>query len=266
MKHHKTTNRCTLPLVHVATLFSFALLFTISAKGEEQTLASKLCSAYESIETVSCQIRKTTESEGSSVTMLSRVFYKKNDLVHVENVSPAKRRIIADGKKLYYHEENVSRGFSRPIADLEPQWLTHLRNVPGTPMEHLIKLKTLQETRVPGTAEFPERRSYQSTKVFVVLSCDTNGRPARIEFYKTADMDKKTGEFNYSAYFKVSDNCWIPCLHKAVLFGPGGEQVTETRRIDNLEVNKPIADKMFSADLFFKDVDFVPEFKDTYSN
>src|SRR3989339_2041854 len=158
------------------------ILGSSSSKAAEQSLAMRLCMAYESIETISCQIRKTTEAGNTSVTMLSRVFYKKPDHIHVENVAPSKRRIIADGKKLYYHEEKVARGFSKNINELEPQWLAHLRNIPGTPIENLIKLKDLPETKMEATKEFPERRSYQSAKVFVVLSCDTQGRPAKIEF------------------------------------------------------------------------------------
>lgn len=138
-------------------------------------------------------------------------------------------------------------------------------------MEHLLKLKAIQkEISLHGTKEFPVRKGYQAEKVFVVLSCDMEGRLARIEFFGSAEMKEKVGQYDYSAFSKGSSgqeaagNCWIPCLHKAVVFLPGGENVTETRRIDNLEVNKPIADMMFNAEIFFKDIDFVGEFKDTY--
>ncbi|MDD4869978.1 MAG: hypothetical protein PHR77_05410 [Kiritimatiellae bacterium] len=252
-----------IPTISVSIILFFLYVFIVTS--EEQTLAKQLYATYENIETVSCQIRKTTEAGGSSVTLLSRVYYKRPDHIHVENVSPAKRRIIADGKKLFYHEENVSRGFSRPITELEPDWLSHLRSIPGTPMEHLYKLKDLSETSLPGTSDFPVRKSYQASKVFVVLSCDANGRAVQIEFFKSSDMKEKTAQFKYSDFYKVSDNCWIPRLHKAVVSMPDGEKVTETRRIDNLEVNKPIADKIFSADLFFKNLEFVSDFKETYS-
>lgn len=249
----------------IATASALLLALSAPAISGEQTVAAKLFAAYEYIETISCQIRKTTDGSGSSVTMLSRVFYKKPDHIHVENVSPSKRRIIADGKKLFYHEETVARGFSKPISELEPQWLAHLRNIPGTPMEHLRKLIDIQENELPATPEFPVRKSYQAPKVFVVLSCDTNGCPVQFEFFKAPDMKEKTAQVNYSSFTKVSDSCWIPCLHKTIIFVAGGDKVTETRRIDNLEVNKPIADNMFSADLFFQDIEFVADFKDTYS-
>jgi len=246
---------------------ALAMLLMLSqyAIGEEQTVVGKLLAAYENIETISCQIRKTTDGGGSRVTMLSRVFFKKPDHIHVENVSPSKRRIIANGEKLFYHEETVTRGFSKPISQLEPEWLAHLRNLPATPMEHLKKLTGIREDHLQPTFEFPIRRSYQAPKVFVVLSCDTNGCPAQFDFYKAPDMKEKTAQVNYSSFQKVSDNCWIPCLHKSVIFMPGGNNVTETRRIDNLRVNEPIADSMFSSEIFFKDIEFVSNFKDTYN-
>lgn len=260
---HRIHEFAGIPLIGPIMVAFFAL--SQYAAGEEQTVAEKLLAAYDNIETISCQIRKTTDGGGSSVTMLSRVFFKKPDHIHVENVSPSKRRIIADGVKLFYHEETVPRGFSKPISQLEPEWLAHLRNIPGTPVEHLRKLADIKENQLEPTPEFPIRRSYQTPKVFVIISCDTNGCPVQFDFYKTSDMKDKTAQVNYSSFQKVSDNCWIPCLHKSVLFLPGGDKVTETRRIDNLRVNEPIADSMFSADLFFKKIEFVTTFRDTYS-
>lgn len=237
----------------------------IVTTADEPTLVERLCAEYERIETITCEIRKTTVGGGRTVRMLSRVFYKKPDHIHVDNVAPAKRRIIADGKKFYYHEQGVSRGFSRPIAELTEEWLVSLRNIPGTPMEHLLRLKGTPETPLPATEEFPLRRGYQTEKLFVVLSCDNDGKLVRIEFFKSPEMKEKTAQYDYSVFQKAVDNCWISCLQKAVVFLPGDEDVTETRRIDNLEVNKPIADMMFRVDIFFKDVDFVDEFKDTYA-
>ena len=261
----KRMTREYLPVLVIS--FAIAAFFaqTEVSSAQELSLAGKLCAAYEGIETITCQIRKTTETGGNSVTMLSRVFYKKQDHVHVENVAPSKRTIIADGKKLFYHDENAPRGFSKAISELEPSWLTHLKNVPGTPMEHLLKLRNLAETAIPSTQEFPVRRAYQTEKVYVVLSCDSKGRPAQIDFFQSPDMTRKTAQINYSDFKEISENCWIPCLHKTVLSAPGGEQIIETRRIDNVVANKPIADSMFSADLFFKDIEFVSDFKETFN-
>lgn len=264
------------PDFHPAVISIMVLIATAgTVRANEPTLAQRLCAGFENIKTVTCEIRKTTTAGGKTVRMLSRVFYKKPDHIHVENVAPVKRRIIADGEKLYYHEEGLPHGFSRPIPELTEKWLSSLRNVPGTPMEHLLKLKQTAETSLPGTPELPLRKAYQTGKVFVVLSCDTEGRLTQIEFFKSPEMKEKTAQYEYSAFRKAADratrsargaagNCWMPCLHKAVVFMPDGEKVTETRRINNLEVNKPIADRIFAADIFFKDVDFVSDFSKTY--
>ena len=110
-----------------------------------KTLAQRLCSNYSQIKTISCEIRKTTKGKGQTLRILSRVHYKFPNHIHVENVSPVKRRIIADGKDLYYYQERNSRGFSKPIDELSETWLTPLRNIPGTALEHLIPLCGIEE-------------------------------------------------------------------------------------------------------------------------
>jgi hypothetical protein len=233
--------------------------------GEELTLAQKLCAEYGRLDSVSCEILKTTSADGKSIKWLSRVFYQKGDRIHVENVAPAKRRIIADGKVLYYYAEGDRRGYSKPIPELPAEWLASLHNVPGTPMEHLLKLKDIPETVLEGTTDLPVRRGYQAPKVFVVLSCDKDGKLTRIEFYSAADMQKKTAEYEYAFFQKITETCWIPCLHKAVLYLPSGDRAEETRRINNLEINKPIAPALFEHLPFFKDIEFTDEFEKTYS-
>jgi hypothetical protein len=45
---------------------------------------------------------------------------------------------------------------------------------------------------------------------------------------------------------------------------PGGETVTETRRVDDLAVNKPIPQGLFNPNAFFKGVEFVDDLMKTY--
>ena len=164
------------------------------------TLAEELGAAYESMDTVSCEIRKTTSAGGQTVRMLSRVFYRRPDHVHVDSAAPVKRRIIADGSALYYHEEGRPLGFSRPIAELDGPFLDSLRNIPATPMEHLRKLKGLPEQELPPSPDCPFRRAYQAERRFVVLSCDAQKHLTRLEFFTAPDMAVRTAEYTYEQY------------------------------------------------------------------
>ena len=87
-------------VLRAVAVFLFAGLAPLASHGGEPTLAEKLCSEYAKIESVSSEIQKTITTGGKSVKWLSRVFYRKDDRIHVENVTPEKRRIVADGKSL----------------------------------------------------------------------------------------------------------------------------------------------------------------------
>lgn len=230
--------------------------------GTAPNLAERLCREYEQIRTVSCVVRKTRAGQGQTVRMLSRVYYEKPDRIHVDNASPVNRRIICDGVKLYYYQEGAPRGYARAVDALPEDWLRKLRTVPATPMEHLLRLRGLPEIELPGTDALPVRRGYQSRRRFVVLGCDKQGRLLRIDFYKTDKMQDLTACCEYDAYRNPKQLAWIPCLHKETVRMPEGD-VTETKRIDNLAVNQPLATGLFVAERFFSEVEFSDEFRQT---
>lgn len=240
------------------------LLFALTpALASAETLAEKLLAQYAPIQTVTCEIRRDVEGPAGGMRMLSRVYYQKPDRLHVDQPTPVPRRIVCDGTTLYSYIEGDPKGFSRPVEKLNDEMLTNLRKVPGTAMEHLVKLRGLAEKGLEATPEFPVRKAYETDKVFVVLSLDPEGRLARIEFYATPAMAEKTAQYDYSGFQQVAGGAWIPCLHKGV-FNVGGVESTETIRVGNLAVNEPIAQNLFVAAPFFKDVQFVDEFDKVY--
>ena len=224
-------------------------------------LADRLCRGYEALNTVSCGIRKTS----NSIRVLSRIYYKKPDRVHVQNVIPSRRRIVADGTKLYYHEDGAPKGFCRPIPELSNEWLTSLRNVPGTAMKYLLPLRQLPEEALPAAEGMPIRRAYATDTACAVLSCDKEGKLVRLEYFRTPKREVLMARYDFEDFQKAAESCWIPRLHKGTIHLPGGEQLKETSIVDALTVNEPIADRLFVPDTFFRDVVFSPDFKDTYA-
>lgn len=235
---------------------------TLADEKKAPSLAAQLYASYKNIKTISCRIRKTTTFENKTERLLSRVYYKHPSLLHVDNIAPRNRRIIADGKSLYYHVHGHSKGFSTNLKNLKGSMLALFQNIPGTPVEHLIKIKNLPETQIPPSEKFPLRRGYQADKFFVLLSCDEHNRLGQIDFFKTAEMKIIGARYSYSSFLKVNNSTWIPKVHKAVMFLPDGKNITETRRIDNLTVDKPIAVTMFNPNTFFNGVIFVDKFED----
>lgn len=246
---------------------------TVTAKAEKApastaptpslTLAEQLLDSYGRIKTLSCEIRKTTKSKGVTVRLLSRVHYQSPDHIHVDNASPIKRTIIADGKKLYYYQKGMPRGYSQDISKLSPTWLRSLHNIPATPVEHLLPLRGIKEDKLKAS-ETHLRRGYMVKNLYVVIETDDQMRINRIEFFKSAAMQTKTAEYIYSSQQEVLPRCWIPTHHKATLYLPNEETAKESRVIANLAVNKPIPSKLFSYEVFMPKVEFTSDFSKTY--
>lgn len=246
----------------VKVLFALLSAFLVGATvsvGIEPTLAEKLCSSYSQVESVSCRVRKTSAVDVKTAILLSQVYYQRPDRMHVENIAPVQRRIIADGRQFYYYVEGMDKGYSCPLAKLEGEWSIMQKSVPGGAMEHLLHLQGVPEIPLEGAPGYPVRRGYARGRVFVVLACDAEGRLARIEFFKTPEMKNLTAEVEYGDFRKVTDTCWLAGLQQGTAYF-SAKTVRETRRFDNLVINQPIAAGLFDAAAFFPKVDFVDDF------
>ncbi|MBU0677630.1 MAG: hypothetical protein KJ626_05905 [Verrucomicrobia bacterium] len=237
-------------------------LLTLPTFGAE-TLVDRLLSSYEQIETVTCAIRKTVQTPERDMRHLSRVSWQRPDRIHVENFAPLERRYVADGNRMFYYVTGDPKGFSRPIEELDEDWQMSLRKVPGSAMDHLLRLKGSPETDLPATDDFPVRKGYQTDRLFAVLSLDEKDRLVRIEFFKTPAMEKLTAQYDYEALEEPLPGVWLSALHKATIY-VGDVQTKETSRFDNLVVNEPIPERLFIAEPFFKGVEFVDSFEAVY--
>jgi hypothetical protein len=224
-------------------------------------LADRLCAAYEALDTIQCDIRKTTQSGRHTVRMLSRVTYSRPQRPHVVNAAPAERRIVLDGTNLYYHQAGSPRGFSRPIAELTGPWAAAARDIPGTPVEHLQRARPLPETPLPA-ADGLQRTACRGTNIYVILSTDTNDRLHRVQIFTAETNAAPVGEYRYEN-FAAAGETWIPLLHRGRAHMSGGESMTETRIIDNLRVNAPVDPGRFDPARYFSNVTFTATFMDT---
>lgn len=247
--------------VYVQAVVILAVSLIMSAQGE--TLAERFLKGYDSISSLSCEVRKDIDAPSGSMRMLSRVYYQKPERLHVENLTPIPRRIIADGSNLFSYIEGDAKGFSRPITRLDKEMLISLRSIPGTPMEHLLRLKGIEEVELPPLQDFPLRRGYAADNIFVVLACDTSNRLARIEFFNSADRAQTVARYTYSQFKEIMPGVWLSCWHKAELFRPEGRAV-ETRKISNITIDQPLAPGLFMSGSFFKGISFVDSFDDMY--
>ncbi|MEE9368311.1 MAG: hypothetical protein V3V05_05545 [Pontiella sp.] len=243
-------------------LFLFLLSgLIISPLAQAGTEVDRLLAEYEKIETVTCKIRRTKKGAAGKMTFLSRVYFTNQNKLHAEKLTPVKQRTIVDGTTLYqYTEGSNNKGFSRPVSELSEQMKISLQLVPGTAMEHLLRLKGKEETSLPATKESAKRVGIQADTNYVVLLFDTNDHLTGVDFFKTGVMENKYADYNYSNFSEVTPGVWVPFLHEAMINYPEA-QFTETVKIDRYVTNKPIAESLFIPSNFFdKNIDFVDDF------
>ena len=88
-------NRGMKPLLIGLLGLSFAGI--ASADEPAASVVERLLASYDSVQTVQAEFRRDTEGAGGNGRRLSRVYFKRPDHIHVETVTPPRRRIVADG-------------------------------------------------------------------------------------------------------------------------------------------------------------------------
>lgn len=244
-------------------LFGLLGLALAATSARAESVVDKLIASYDAVQSVQVEIRRDTAGGGGSMRRLSRVYFKRPDRLHVEAVTQPRRRIVADGTNFYSYIDGDPKGYSLPVSKLEGDWLISLRQVPGTAMDHLLRLRAKPEEPLPATEQFPTRVGIQADPRHVVLSLDAEGRLARIEFFNDANQTQRLATYDYENFQEAAPGVWFALLQKAELT-PGSENVSETTRLSNLAVNEPIPDPLFDHTTFFAGVSFTDSLDEIY--
>jgi len=246
--------------VYIAFWGWVALWLVMPAQGE--TLARRLIATYEKVDTVSCEIRRDIGNSEGEMRWLSRVHFARPDKLHVENYAPLPRRIIADGVTMFQYNEGQPRGFRQSIDQLPDAMIHNLRKVPGTAMEHLFRIADMPEDELEdGEEPFPVRRGYATTTLYVVLHADAQGRLGRLELYDVKKRDVLTARVDFENFEEVVEGVWIPMAHHGTYI-MGDVTSEEVIRLSDYQANKAIDAKLFDADAYFEDVEWVSRFED----
>lgn len=254
--HSGYDHRMKTPKLLILALSVFALSFVAHASTE----VDRLLAEYAKIDTVACQIRRTKIGGAGKIKFLSRVYWTKKNQLHAEGITPIKRRTIVDQTTLYQYVEGDPKGFSRPIKELSEDMAISLQLVPGTAMDHLLRLKDKDEIALPSHEGFPKRVGVQTEKKYVVLLFDDKDRLSGIEFYETAALKDRIANYRYRDFTEAVPGAWVPLTHEATV-GNADMPFKETVKVDRFVANKPIAESLFIPSSFFdKDIDFVDEF------
>lgn len=240
-------------------------LMSIAAFGGEEV--QRLLEPYEKIETLTCRLRRTRQTPAGEIKYVSKIYYTNQDQLHAENLEPIKRFTIANGKTLHQYMLGASKGFSRPIENLSPQMKLSLRQVPGTPMEHLLRLIDSPEKKLPPGANQEKRVQVDCDGKYIVLTIDEKNLLTKIDFFSDQTLQDVNATYTYRRYKEVLPSVFVPFQHDAEL-KVQSETITEILRIDLFEANKPIAPSNFDFKNFISnDIDFVDSFEEiTQSN
>lgn len=231
--------------------------------GTQGRVVDRQLAEYAGIDHLSCQIRRETVTPQARSRFLSTIYWHNDGRMHVDNIEPQPRTIVADGTNFFSYVRGDPRGFSRPIRDLNEEMAFGLRRVPGTAMDHLQLVGDAPETPLPPEPELPVRVGYATARVFAVLGLDASNRLARVEIYTGPDMATRTARYDYSRFAEVRPGVWIPLQHEALL-SIGGAEMKETTRVDRLNASDPIAPHLFNPSLFFSGVKFEDDFRKIY--
>ena len=132
--------------------------------------------------------------------------------------------------------------------------------VPGTAMDHLLRLKGLEETVLPNEDGQEKRVGIQTDNQYVVMRLDDQARLVGLQFYKTSEMKDLTSQYSYSDLKEVLPNVWVPLTHEAEIHNDNID-FKETVKVDRFTANDPIAESLFiPSSFFYKNIDFVDEF------
>lgn len=238
---------------------SFAGLDLASA----ESVVDRLLASYDPVQSVQVEIRRDTAGAAGESRRLSRVYFRRPDQLNVESVTPPRRRIVADGTNFFSYIENDPKGFSRRISELDENWTISLRQVPGTAMDQLLRLRGESEEALPGTEAYPTRVVIKRDKRSIILNLDATGRLARIEFFADAAQTSLAARYDYENFQEPVPGVWFATLQKAVL-RQDRDETTETTRLSNLQVNQPIPDPLFQHDTFFPNIVFTDNLDDIY--
>jgi hypothetical protein len=221
-----------------------------------QTRVDQLLVGYGLITNVSCDVRKDSATPEGEGRMLSRVWYEAPNHLLVENTTPFKRKILCDGKTQYFRSEEDQTALKFPFAELPLDMQIQAQSIPASPMEHLLRLKGLQETNLPATAQYPARIGYNTDKLFAVLSFDASNRLARLEFYTSPAMTNCYATTDYSFFEQPLPGVWLSLHQDSVITVYGEMKGRESRRFSNLKVNQSLPQDLFKVDKAFPGIVF----------
>ncbi|MBU4460237.1 MAG: hypothetical protein KJ579_06700 [Verrucomicrobia bacterium] len=248
---------------HVLVAVAVGAVGLTPSPAAAQSTVSNLLAAFDVVDRVQCDVRRDTEAGARRGRMLSRVSFAKPDRLHVDNISPLPRRIVCDGTNFFSYVEGDPTGFSRPVAELDPAMLFGLHALPGTPMEHLLRLQGRPETNLPPVPGFTRRVRILGPAPQATLAFDAQGRLARLEIYDDPNSSQPMAVWDYAGFIEPAPGVWIPTLHKAVMRMKGGG-ARETSRFENYRVGATLDPSLFDPARHFRDVVFTNSFDAIY--
>lgn len=227
------------------------------------SLVDRLIAAYDAVDSVSCDVRRSWHGPDGRVRMNSRVHWQRPNLMHVDNFSPMRRRYVCTGERLYYHIDGDARGFSRRVEELDDDWRLRLKVVPGTAMDYLLPLVGIDEIELEDSSEGYMRRGYRFPGGYVILFVDEQQRLVRYERFSSPEAISPLTAIAFSRFEEVIEGVFIPLLHENTVL-IDGEQREETTRVSIVSINTSLAPMLFDSAPYFKGVEFVESFEKVY--
>lgn len=233
----------------------FLLLASLAAAA---TPAPDLEAPYAGLETLSCDVERVSKVPQGELRILSRVFHRKPGRLLVENFAPGRRKILSDGKTLFFHDASFKKGFRQDLSKLDDWWNAQIANLPCTPFEHTRRLRGI-EPRVLKEDAGGRLLGYAPSNAWVEVKVDARGLIQSLDLYSGPDHATQFGRVEYTGYSEVAG---VPVITAMKSWKQVGDvRVDETVTFTNIRVNEPMADRLFDSAPHFEGVEFVDDYR-----
>lgn len=236
-------------------------LVCASARADE--VVDALLEGYRGIDTLRCDVRRERTAGDETLRRLSRVYYADGNRIHVENVTPFRRRIVSDGRTLHYHRDGMPQGWACPVDELPPAWARRLQTVPGTPMEHLLLVRDAAGEALPAAEGLPVRRRYRLGDVDLEVGLDDAGRVARVVVRGEKNGVPIVSTYTYLEFRAAGKDSWVAARTRAEL-RVGEQTLHEDTRLTGLVIDEELPRGVFDPAGSFEGVHFVDTLEEAF--
>ncbi len=209
---------------------------------------------YAAVSNVSCTVRRdATAGTGGKIEVMSRIVWARGDLMNVQTVKPAARRVVIDGKTVQVKGPGDNAPAIYQTTNQTPTQVANLRSVPGSPEELLAPLAGLAAADRPAVKPFARSVAFtdaDSREPIAILHIDSAGRVAKLEYTGGKEPSDPPSSTTFHGAFEALPGVWL-FRRVETEARIDGRTLRLVSRFDKFAVNGDLPASIFDPKAFF---------------